>query len=102
VAPPLGRARARRPAALPEQDGQPVAAAREDPALTRERQLDAATVLAAIQARLGAETHEAFVLYYEGGLTQAEVAETLGRDRKTVRKRIEEAHALIDELLGAG
>lgn len=93
----LCRERERRPtpAPLPE-----VASAREDPALTRERQLDAATVLAAIEARLGPETHEAFVLYYEGGLTQAEVSETLGRDRKTIRKRIEEAHALIDELLG--
>lgn len=77
-----------------------VASAREDAALTREKQLDAATILAAIQARLGPETHEAFVLYYEGGLTQAEVSLTLGRDRKTIRKRIEEAHALIDELLG--
>ena len=77
-----------------------VASARPDPALTREQQLDAATVLAAIQTRLGPETHEAFVLYYEGGLTQAEVSETLGRDRKTIRKRLAEAHALIDELLG--
>lgn len=98
----LCRERERRPVALPELDGQPSTRAREDPAQHRERQLDAATVLAAIEARLGAETHEAFVLYYEGGLTQAEVAETLGRDRKTVRKRLEEAHALIDQLLGGG
>lgn len=74
-------------------------AGRADPLGTRERQLDSATVLAELRERLGEETYEAFVLYYEGGLTQAEVAEALGRDRKTVRKRIAEAHQLIDRLL---
>lgn len=94
------RERGKRPGPLPEVDGQPAAVARDDGVGARERALDAAAVLRAIGERLGEETREAFVLYYEGGLTQAEVALTLGRDRKTVRKRLEEAHALIDGLLG--
>jgi RNA polymerase sigma factor (sigma-70 family) len=94
------RDRGRAPKALPEVDGQPQTIDDQDPALARERELDAATVLEAIRTRLGDETHEAFVLYYEGGLTQAEVAATLGRDRKTVAKRLAEAHALIDRMLG--
>jgi RNA polymerase sigma factor (sigma-70 family) len=64
-----------------------------------ERQLDAQAILERLRERLGPEAFEAFVLYYEGGLTQAEVAAALDRDRKTVRKRIAEAHAIIDELL---
>ena len=36
----------------------------------------------------------------QSGLSQAEVAEAVGIDRKTVRKRLREAHALIDRLLG--
>jgi RNA polymerase sigma factor (sigma-70 family) len=44
-----------------------------------EQRLDAAAVLAAVRRRLGEETYEAFVLFYEGGLTKGEVAEVLGR-----------------------
>lgn len=65
-----------------------------------DRRLDGEAVLAAVRERLGDEVYEAFVLYYEGGLTQAEVGEALGRDRKTVRQRIAQAHDLIDRLLG--
>lgn len=65
-----------------------------------ERRLDAESVLDVVAARLGEEAYEAFLLYYEGGLTQSEVAEVVGRDAKTVRKRISDAHALISELLG--
>jgi RNA polymerase sigma factor (sigma-70 family) len=76
----------REPAARPEGD---VAAA-----------LDVETVLAEVSRRLGEETHEAFVLYYESGLTQQEVADALGRDRGTIVRRLKDAHALIDRLLG--
>ena len=65
-----------------------------------EERLDAAHVLEQVRERLGEETYEAFVLYYEGGLTQQEVADALERSRKTIRKKIAEAHDLIDSLLG--
>ena len=51
---------------------------------------------------LGDEIYEVFCLYYQGGLTQAEIAEALDRDRKTVRKRLRQAHTHIDRLLGSG
>ena len=54
-----------------------------------------------LREELDEEVYEIFVLYYEGGLTQAEVSVAVGRDRKTVRKRLAEAHALIDRLLNA-
>lgn len=93
------RERARRPAPLSPLDGE------SDPAAPPERlpadeRLDAATVLREVQRRLGPEAYEAFVLHYQGGLTRVEVADALGCDRKTVAKRIEAAHALIDRLLG--
>ena len=64
-----------------------------------ENNLDAETVLSELQRRLGDECYEIFVLYYEGGLTQAEVAEAVSRDRKTVGARLRQAHTLIEELL---
>jgi len=64
-----------------------------------ENNIDAETVLGELQRRLGDECYEVFVLYYEGGLTQSEVAEAVSRDRKTVATRLRQAHALIDELL---
>jgi len=89
------RARSRQPGALPaEPPGPPAGPAPGE-------RLDAEAVLTEVVRRLGAETHEAFVLYYEGGLTQAEVAQTLGIDRKTVRKRLGAAHELIRSMLDA-
>ncbi|RMG12932.1 MAG: sigma-70 family RNA polymerase sigma factor [Planctomycetota bacterium] len=88
------RRRAKRPRTLPEHvaaPGSPV----DDPSA----RADAAAVLEEVRRRLGEEAYEAFVLYYEGGLNKGEVAEVLGRDPKTVRKRISEAHALIEKLL---
>jgi RNA polymerase sigma factor (sigma-70 family) len=64
-----------------------------------ERTLDAEHVLKELQRRLGDECYEVFVLYYEGGLTQTEVAEAVCRDRKTVASRLRQAHELIEELL---
>ena len=89
------RARERAPGPLPPVDPP----ARQDEQAQALERLDAARILEAVRERLGGETYEAFVLYYEGGLTQAEVAQALDRDRKTVRKRIEEAHELIARLL---
>jgi RNA polymerase sigma factor (sigma-70 family) len=62
-------------------------------------QLDAAQVLEQVRDELGPEAFEMFVLYYEGDLTQDDVAELTDRDPKTVRKRIRQAHALIDRRL---
>lgn len=101
------REREKKPAALEhEVPGEQVATRRrsseDEGVVARERELDAAYVLEQVRTRLGAEVYECFVLYYEGGLTQEEVSQAVERDRKTVRKRIAEAHALIDELLGQG
>ncbi len=61
---------------------------------------DAEAILHRMQEELGEETYEAFVLTYEGGLSQAEVALAVDLDRKTVRKRLAAAHRLIDRILG--
>ena len=65
-----------------------------------DERLDAAAILREVQRRLGNEIYEIFVLYYEGGLTQSEVGDVVGRDRKTVAARMRQAHAFIDSLLG--
>jgi len=106
------RERGRRMDPLPEEEaallaplaaGTPVpkAARASREAETVERRLDAETLLRAVEERLGAETASAFLLRYEGDLSLDEVAEALGRDRRTVTKRIEAAHRLMDRLLGA-
>lgn len=65
------------------------------------RRLDAQTMLSRIEERLGHETCETFVLYYVGSLTQDEVAELVGCDPRTVRRRLKAAHEVIDETLDA-
>ena len=64
-----------------------------------DERLDAERMLEQVANRLGAETYETFLLYYEGELTQDEVAAVVGRDPKTVRKRIRQAHELLQSLL---
>jgi RNA polymerase sigma-70 factor (ECF subfamily) len=95
-------------AASADADGGPASsaaargAAPSDPVDHRARtdeKLDAETVLGAVRQELGAEVLECFVLRYEGGLTLEEVAEAVGRARKTVAGRIAKAHELIDRLL---
>lgn len=94
------RDRQRQPVGLADRDAEVPAPARSrETQEDSDRTHDAAVILERLQQELGDETYEAFVLYYEGGLTQAEIAEALDRDRKTVRKRIQEAHTLIDQIL---
>ena len=74
-------------------------AARGSPTSQIDARLDAEKVLREVQRRLGDETYEILVLVYEGGLTQVEVSEAVGRDRKTVAARLRDARALAAELL---
>ena len=70
-----------------------------DPHGEVERRLDAVEVLDTVQARLGTEAYECFLLRYESDLALEEVAAIVGRDRKTVNARLRAAHQLIDRLL---
>lgn len=70
-----------------------------NPQRSLERKLDAKVILDEVLERLGPETQEAFVLYYDAELTKQEVGEVLGLHRKAVAKKIREAHALIETLL---
>lgn len=86
-----------------ERDARPLPApAHEvpDPAQVVERRLDAQAILAELERQLGPETQECFVLRYEGGLGLDALAEATGCTRRTVSRRLERAHALIDTLLG--
>ena len=82
---------------LREAGGAVVEARPEDP--DPEQGTHTQALLRAVQARLGSETYETFLLYYEGGLTQAEVGEVVGRDRKTVRQRVRAAQDLLRALM---
>ena len=62
--------------------------------------LDAAAVLGLLAEALGAETHDVFVLHHESGLCQEEVARIVGRDPKTVRKRLRAARAFLRRTVG--
>lgn len=73
-----------------------------DPRPAVERRLDAGELLAEVERRLGSDTLACFLLRYEGELGLEEVAEASGCDRRTVSRRLERAHALLDELLGRG
>jgi RNA polymerase sigma factor (sigma-70 family) len=75
-------------------------AARADASV--DARLDAEQVLREVHRRLGDETYEILVLAYEGELTQVEIAEAVGRDRKTVAARLSQARALALSLLGEG
>ena len=92
------RERARRMASMPADEP---ADPREDARGAVERRLDAEAILRRVQERLGDEVYEVFVLYYEAGLTQAEVGEAVGLHPKTVRKRLAQAHELIDAITGS-
>jgi RNA polymerase sigma factor (sigma-70 family) len=88
------RERTRRPAPLdvdPATDGS---------AESVDARVDAEKILRTVQERLGDETYEMLLLSYEGGLSQVEIAEAIGRDRKTVATRLREARSLAARLLG--
>ncbi|HZU97533.1 MAG TPA: sigma-70 family RNA polymerase sigma factor [Planctomycetota bacterium] len=72
----------------------------QEPAI--DRRLDALSILDMLRRRLGTEGHEIFLLRHEGGLTKAEIADMLGRDRKTVAKRLAEADEIVRKLTGQG
>ena len=95
------REREKRMAPLPEVEP-PAPAGEGDARVDVDERLDAEAVLRAVQRDLGDATYELFVLYYEAGLTQAEVGEAVELHPKTIRKRLAQAHALIDRILGDG
>lgn len=90
------RRRGRLPAPLPDQ-AEPQAAS-SPPAVHVAERLDAERLLLALRERLGDEVYETFLLYQEGELTQDEVAEAVGCDPKTVRKRLRQAEATLERL----
>lgn len=86
------RERDRRPERIATDIQLHAAERRLDPAL------DAGAILATLRDRLGEETHEIFLLHHEAELTHAEIAEAVGRDRKTVAKRLDEAARFLERL----
>jgi len=69
------------------------------PATRVDARLDASQLLDKLALAFGEETRELFVLYYEGDLSQDQVAELVGRDPKTVRKRLRAAHRFLEQAL---
>lgn len=88
------RKAARRPETLPSE----IEAAERTEAAVDAR-LDAETVLARLRGHLEPETFEMFVLFYGEGLNVTEVASFTGRDRKTVRARLDQAKRAALDLL---
>jgi RNA polymerase sigma factor (sigma-70 family) len=62
--------------------------------------LDSVTLLDTLRARLEPEDLEMFTLFYGEELTVSDIAALVGRDRKTVRKRLDEAKRLALRTLG--
>jgi RNA polymerase sigma factor (sigma-70 family) len=91
------RARARQMAPLPQE----LAADSADARQSVDERLDAEALMNTVYRRLGPETYEAFVLYYDGELTQQEIGQIIGKNRNVVRRRIQEAHTLVKSLLGS-
>jgi len=100
------RERGRRIEPLPEdgevaeRGGDRAGAARGGEQAAIDARLDAETILGRLRESLGAEAFEAFVLFYDEGHTVTDVAAILGRDRKTVRKWIDEGERRAVRLLG--
>ncbi|MHC4391641.1 MAG: RNA polymerase sigma factor [Planctomycetota bacterium] len=64
-------------------------------------QLDAEVLLGRVRQELGLEVYETFVLTYESGMSQRELAAALQIDPKTLRKQIAAAHRVIGRALEA-
>jgi RNA polymerase sigma factor (sigma-70 family) len=79
----------------------PLAAPEPPAAGPVDARLDAATLLDALRARLEPEDLEIFTLFYGEELTVSDIAALVGRDRKTVRKRLDEAKRLALRALEA-
>jgi RNA polymerase sigma factor (sigma-70 family) len=77
----------------------PLASEPAAPEKASDARLDAELVLREVQRQLGDETYEILVLAYQSGLTNVEIAEAVGRDRKTVATRLREARELATRLL---
>jgi RNA polymerase sigma factor (sigma-70 family) len=90
------RSRARAPGALPPDS---VAAGEASPEASVEAKHDAEVLLSALRRELESETFEMFVLFFGEGYNVSEVAGITGRDRKTVRKRIQSAKRRALEVL---
>ena len=66
------------------------------------QRLDAEIVLQQLSARLGAEVCECFVLRHESELSLEDLSTALGCTRRTVSRRLAQAHAWIDAYLEGG
>jgi RNA polymerase sigma factor (sigma-70 family) len=88
------RKRGKLPGAL--SDGEAPSATSPDP----DARLDAEAVLSRLRGDLEPEAFEMFVLFFGEGQTVTEVAAVTGRDRKTVRKRLDDAKRRAVGLLG--
>ena len=91
------RTKAKQPGALPEDAD--VASGSGGGQEAVEAKLDAGTVLTRLRAELEDEPFEMFVLFYGEGHSVTEVATITGRDRKTVRKRLQTAKRAAVKLL---
>ncbi|MBL4845038.1 MAG: sigma-70 family RNA polymerase sigma factor [Planctomycetes bacterium] len=89
------RSRARAPASLPADP----ALAAAPPEASVEAKHDAEVLLRLLREELEPETFEMFVLFFGEGYNVSEVAGITGRDRKTVRKRIQSAKRRALEVL---
>lgn len=70
-----------------------------DPTPASDAALDARTVLRRLQADLDDVDYQIFLLRHEGDLSLDAIAAIVGRDRKTVSKRLEVAHRVVGRLL---
>jgi RNA polymerase sigma-70 factor (ECF subfamily) len=85
-------------------DDDALAAAADDPAdgpLPAALADESGRRLAAALARLPAEQRSAFLLYVEGGMSVAEIAEATNVNPETAKSRLRYATAKLKEMLGA-
>jgi len=93
------RSKAKAPGALPAAEAEAETAS---PEAGVEAKHDAEVLLRTLRGELDPEDFEMFVLFFGEGYNVSEVAGITGRDRKTVRKRIQSAKRRALEVLGGG
>lgn len=91
------RSKAKAPGSLPAAETEATSAA---PETSVEAKHDADVLLRTLRGELDPEDFEMFVLFFGEGYNVSEVAGITGRDRKTVRKRIQSAKRRALEVLG--